>query len=183
MASSKESIIARRYANALFELCKDNAQQDIISRDFAALLQVLDDSQDLRRLLSNPIVNRKLVEDVMGLLLEKLNCDELTVHFIKYLCVNRRLTNVRAIIERFEDKIADSRGIIRAEITSAFLFDDKTKKQTADSLTSVLGDKLDIAYKVNPEILGGIIIRFASKMIDASVGTQLKKIELSMKGN
>ncbi|MEM7072846.1 MAG: ATP synthase F1 subunit delta [Pseudomonadota bacterium] len=182
MAGLAAQKIAERYGQAFFVLCQQHSLQDEIMGDLERIERCHQQSSDLRRLFVNPVIDRTVQRQAVEALIQALSCHKLTRHCISLLAERRRLAIVPAMIEAFRTRRNLAIGILSVEVTTARALDEGKQKQTADMLRPVLGEKIAIRYQVVPEILGGMMVRFASTLIDASTLTQLRKIEHLMKG-
>jgi F-type H+-transporting ATPase subunit delta len=170
--------IASRYAKALFELAKNNNRLDVIEADLAQLMQTISGSKDLREVLSNPVVSKNNIMAVVTSILNKSGANELTVNFLSILVKNGRIKNVAEVVEFYNGLMMQGRGEEIANITSAYPLG---KNQVADIETSLgvsFGKKIKAVVNLDQEILGGVIVRVGSKMLDASIVCQLNKLAM-----
>lgn len=174
--------IAGRYALAVFELAVETNSVDVVGRDFQALNQMLAGSADLARLVKAPVFKREDQAKGMKALLDSAGADALTVRFVLLLCSKRRLFLLPAIIRDYDTLVARAKGEIEAAVTSARPL---TQSQTED-LKRVLKDKLGreplLNADVDPTLLGGLVVKIGSRMIDSSLRSKLNGIRLAMKG-
>lgn len=176
------SITAKRYASALFDLADEQRSFDQVAADLQSLKRMLDDSADLRRLVSSPIMPR--AEQGRGILAiaRQAQVSELTRRFVGVLAENRRLFLLRSIIDAFLAELAKRRGEMTVEVTSAQELDRDQQAALTDTLNRSLGSKVSMDLKVDPSILGGLIVKVGSRLIDSSVKTKLDRLQLAMKG-
>lgn len=174
--------LAGRYATALFELAHGNANPERIESDLAALKAALADSDDLRTLTTSPLVGRDVAARAVAAIAAAMKLDALTTNFLGVLARNRRLAALPAIIRAFTGLAAHHRGEISAEVTAAHPL---TQKQQ-DALRTRLkaGFRRDVALDVSidPAILGGLVVKVGSRMIDSSIRTKLGAMRQAMKG-
>ena len=179
--SSISSGIAQRYATALFDLALEGGALDALEKDADALGAAIDDSEDLRDLLTSPIYGREDSEKGIGALAEKMGLQALTGSTLKLMAQNRRLFVVPALVDALRAKIADHKGEVVAEVISAKPL---TALQTG-KLTSALKASEDQEIKLNvtvdDSIIGGLIVKMGSKMIDTSIRSRLNALKNSMK--
>ena len=177
-----ETGVAPRYASALFELADESGQLDKVARDLRAINTAITDVQDLQRLVRSPVISRREAGAAMGACLENARASELTRNFVGLVASNRRLFALQAMIRAYLDKLSTRRGEVSAEVTSAIKL---TKKQT-DSIASVLkaavGAKVSVDVQIDPSLIGGLIVKVGSRMIDSSIKTKLSKLKLALKG-
>ena len=177
-----ESGLAGRYAAALFELADEGKALDAVAEDLVALQQALDESEDLTRLVRSPVLDRDEQWKAMSALLDKMATNDLTRNFLGVVTANRRLFALSGIIRAYLEELASRRGEVTAEVVSAHPLTDFQIKELEDSLKKALGGKVAIAPRVDISILGGLIVKVGSRMIDSSLRTQLQKLKFAMKG-
>lgn len=174
--------VAGRYASALYELAESDKALDRVADDLRAFSAMCDESEDLARLVVSPVAGRDAQSAAIIALAEKAGFHDLTVKFLGTLARNRRLGAVRRIVAAFLSELAERRGEVTAEVTSATALKPATLDRVRDALASVLGAKVALLPKVDGSIIGGLKVRVGSKMVDASLATKLQKLRLSMKG-
>ena len=175
--------IAGRYATAVFDLAVDTKSLDAVASDFATLKRMMKASPDLARLVRAPVFSRDDQKKGLGAVLDKMGANPLTGRFIALLADKRRLFALTHIIAAFEAMVARQRGEMRAEVTSARAL----KDNEIEELKRVLKDKLKrdplIETHVDPTLLGGLIVKVGSKMIDSSLRTKLDGMRTAMRGH
>ncbi|XDZ65710.1 F0F1 ATP synthase subunit delta [Alphaproteobacteria bacterium LSUCC0684] len=172
-----------RYATALFELADETGRVDAVANDLAALSELLKSSEDLYRLVSSPAIARDDQSRAMTAVLEKAGADDLVQKFIGVVAENGRLFALPAIIDRFMADLAARRGEVSAEVVSAVSLDGKLEKEVKSAVAKVAGsDKISLSMRVDPSLIGGLIVRVGSRMIDTSIKTKLNRLEMTMKG-
>ena len=177
-----QASLAGRYATALFQLARDERQLEAVGDSLASLKQALADSDDLRELTTSPLTRRDdALKGVAGLA-AAMKLDPVTANFLGVLAQNRRLNQLGAIIRNFNLLAALHRGEVTAEVTSAHPLDDGQVAALKANLKARGGSDVAIDAKVDPSILGGIVVRLGSRMIDASIKTKLNNLALAMKG-
>ncbi|TXH37542.1 MAG: F0F1 ATP synthase subunit delta [Rhodospirillaceae bacterium] len=180
--TSEQGGLATRYAAALFELAEGKHQLDAVAADLAALAKMVADSADLKRLINSPVLSRAEQGQAMAAVLKAAGLGELTQKFIGLVAQNRRLFAVPAMIKAFQKMLADKRGEMTAEVTAARPLTDAQQAAVSDAIKRVVGGKVAIDVKVDPSLLGGLIVRIGSRMIDNSLKTKLQKLQFAMKG-
>ena len=174
--------LAGRYASALFDLARDERQIDAVSRSLDALGQALLDSKDFAELIASPLVSRKEAGNALAALASQLNLDPLTGNFVGVLARNGRKNELGAVIRAFKRLAAEHRGETTAEVVTARpLNDDQVAALTAQ-LRARAGRDVAIDATVDPNILGGIVVKLGSQQIDASIRTKLNRLAAAMKG-
>lgn len=174
--------VAGRYASALYELADSEKALDQVAGDLRNLRAMCDDNEDLASLVASPIIGRDAQAAAIVAVAEKAGFHDLTVKFLGTLAKNRRLGAVRGIIKAFLAELARRRGEVTAEVVSATPLSEQHLGRVRDALTSALGATVSLESRVDAALIGGLIVRVGSKMVDASLATKLQKLRLSMKG-
>lgn len=174
--------VAARYALALFELADEQRKLDQVASDLKAVDALLRESVDLRRLIGNPVVSRAESGRAMAALLERLGADDLTRKFMGLISANRRLFALPAIIKSYLAELAQRRGEVTAEVVSARKLSDSQSMALEAALRNAIGGKVALSLAVDPGLIGGLVVKVGSRMIDSSLKTQLQKMKLAMKG-
>jgi F-type H+-transporting ATPase subunit delta len=181
-ASARAHGLAGRYATALFELAAAETAIDTVENGLAAVRGALAESDDLKTLITSPLVDRNAAAKGIAAVARAMKLDPLTGNFLGVLAKNRRLAALPAIIKAYNGLAAQHRGEIAAEVTAAH---ELTAKQR-DALKAKLkaGFKRDVALDlaVDPAILGGLVVKVGSRMIDSSIRTKLGALRQAMKG-
>ncbi len=180
--SARESGLAGRYASALYELAEDAKQLDAAASELRDLKQVIADSEDLTRLIRSPLYGREQQGKAMAAILDKAGVNDLTRRFVLVVAHNRRLFALPQMIDAYLAELARRRGEVAARVTAAH---DLTKTQQSaltDALKKVVGSKVQVELDVDPRLLGGLVVRVGSRMIDSSIRTKLEKLQFAMKG-
>ncbi|WP_164919576.1 F0F1 ATP synthase subunit delta [Hansschlegelia zhihuaiae] len=182
--AGKDTIVsgmAGRYASALFDLAKEENALDAVSKDFDVLSAALAESADLRRLTRSPVFSAEEQEKAISAVMDKLGVKGLTAKFVSLVAVNRRLFALEGMIKGYRALVAADRGAITAEVTVAEDLSKQRRDELAGALKEITGKTVDFDVKVDPKILGGLIVRLGSRMVDASLKTKLNSIKLAMK--
>lgn len=174
--------LAGRYATALFDLAVDGKCIAAVEQSLGTLGRALDESPDLKALTTSPVVERGQARAAVAALATALELDPLTGNFLGVLADNRRLGELRAIIAAFGKLAANHRGEITAEVTSAFPLKDGQLDELKKQLRARMGSDVAISTRVDPSILGGLVVRIGSQMIDSSIRTKLNTLAHAMKG-
>ena len=165
--------LAARYAKALFELAKEKTEIDSTEEDLIALGAMLDGSSELNRLILSPVMSR--VEQGAGL-------GGLTKNFIGLLARNRRLFVLRQIIQSFLDLCASDRENVMAEVISATPLNGSQVSAIANQLSRSVGKNAVVQSRVDEDLLGGLIVKMGSRMVDNSLRSKLERMKLVLKG-
>jgi F-type H+-transporting ATPase subunit delta len=174
--------LAGRYASALFDLARDQRQIETVSASLDTVKATLADSADFKALTTSPLINRTEAGKAIAATAEALALDPLTTRFVGVLAANGRLSQLDAIIRTFARLAAAHRGETTAEVTSAYPLNDDQLAALKANLKARGGKDVAIDAKVDRSILGGIVVRLGSRMIDASIKTKLNNLALAMKG-
>ena len=174
--------VAARYASALYDLADEKGALDAVAGDLAALQQMFDGSDDFRRFIKSPVISRDDQSKGIAALAAKAQLSPLAHKFLGLLAVNRRLFALPGVIAGFRAILADRRGEATAQVTSAAPLSDSQTTALIEALKKAIGRKVDIATKVDPSILGGLIVKVGSRMVDSSLKSKLQRLKLAMKG-
>jgi F-type H+-transporting ATPase subunit delta len=180
--TSLASGLAGRYATALYELADEAKQLDAVAADLARLKTMLEESAELQRLVSSPLISREQQAKAMDALVTQAGIGELTRRFVGTVAGNRRLFALRSIITAFNQMLADRRGELTAEVTSAKPLSTQQVEAVNSALRAAVGRKVTMDLKVDPRLLGGLKVKVGSRLIDASLASKLQRLQLAMKG-
>lgn len=173
---------AQRYAAALYELADEGKVLDRVAGDLRGIAKMLDESADLTRLIRSPILSRDEQGRAIRAVLEKAGADALTMKFLGLVAQNRRLFALPEMIKSYLSTLAQRRGEIAAEVTSAQALTPAQAEAVSAALRQAVGTKVSVETRVDPALLGGMVVRVGSRMVDSSLKTKLQKLELAMKG-
>jgi F-type H+-transporting ATPase subunit delta len=171
-----------RYALALLDLADEKKQLDEVAEDLRGLKALLDESDDLRRVVRSPLYSREQQADAIAAVADRLGVSELTRRFILVVAQNRRLFALDSMINAYLAELARRRGEVQAEVTAARALSDAQLQKLDETLRGVVGGKVDIDVTVDPSLIGGLIVKVGSRMIDNSLRTKLQRLQLAMKG-
>jgi F-type H+-transporting ATPase subunit delta len=174
--------LAGRYASALFDLARDERHIDAVSRSLDALNQALLDSKDFAELVASPLVSREAAGKAFAALAPQLQLDGTTTNFLGVLARNGRKKELRAVIRAFRRLAADHRGETTAEVVTAQALKDDQVAALKQQLRARAGRDVTMDVSVDSNILGGIVVKLGSQMIDASIRTKLNRLAQAMKG-
>ena len=177
-----QASLAGRYAMALFELARDERQLEAVGASLGALKRALRESDDLRELVSSPLVGREESSRTIGATAEAMGLDPITKNFVGVLARNRRLSQLQNVIRAFDMLAAHHRGEVTAEVVSAHPLDDGQVAALKANLKDRLGRDVAVDLTVDPTILGGLVVKVGSQMIDGSIRTKLNNLAHAMKG-
>jgi F-type H+-transporting ATPase subunit delta len=181
-SSADASGLAGRYAAAMFELAEDRDALDAVAGDLGNLNSLLAESGDLRRLIRSPVLSREDQGRAITALAERAGFERLTVQFLGLLAQKRRLFVLPEIIAAYQAMLARHKGEVSAELVSAVPLSEDQARTVQERLRTALGQSVTLSRAVDPSLLGGLVVRLGSRMIDASLRTKLQRLELAMKG-
>jgi F-type H+-transporting ATPase subunit delta len=166
----------------LLDLADEQKALDQVADDLKALRSLIAESEDLRRLLGSPVFSREEQRKAMTALMEKVETGELTHRFVLVVADNHRLFALPAMIEAYLSELAQRRGEITAEVTAARNLSDTQQAALLEALRTAVGSKVQIDLKVDPALIGGLVVKVGSRMIDSSLRSKLQRLQLAMKG-
>ena len=184
MASEARGVsgVAERYAAALFELADERRLLDAVAGDLAELRTMLRESPDLGRLLRSPVLARSEQARAIAALAERAGLTPLTRDFLGIVARNRRLFAVPAMIEAYLARLAERRGEVTAEVTAAQPLSEAQHAALLDQLRRAMGRRVAVDIRVDPALLGGMVVKVGSRMIDGSLSSKLRRLQMAMKG-
>jgi F-type H+-transporting ATPase subunit delta len=174
--------MAGRYATALFELARDNKAVDAVKKDLDQFDALANGSADLNRLVRSPVFGADEQLKALSAILAKAGITGLAANFLRVITTNRRLFAVRDMIRAYRALVARHKGEVTAQVTVAEKLNDKNLDALKSALKSVTGGKdIDLEVEVDPAIIGGLIVKVGSRMVDSSLRTKLNSIKFAMK--
>jgi len=174
--------LAGRYASALFDLARDQRQIESVGKSLDAIGQALLDSKDFKELVASPLVSREEAGKAFAALAPQLKVDPITANFLGVLARNGRKGELLNVIRAYRRLAAEHRGETTAEVVTARPLNDNQLAQLRQQLRSRAGREVNIDTSVDPNILGGIVVKLGSQQIDASIRTKLNRLAAAMKG-
>ncbi|HTV71936.1 MAG TPA: F0F1 ATP synthase subunit delta [Rhizobiaceae bacterium] len=183
MAAEDPSVsgVSGRYATALFELARDERAIDAVRADLDKFDAMLNDSADLKRLVRSPVFAADTQLKALSAVLEKAGITGISANFLKVLASNRRLFSVADVIRAFRALVAKFKGEASADVTVAEPLSDKNLDALKTALKAVSGKDVTLHVKVDPSIIGGLVVKLGSRMVDSSLRTKLNSIKHAMK--
>jgi len=173
--------VAGRYALALFELARDEDALAEVEQDLAKFAEALEQVPDLRRLVKSPIFSAEDQQRALSAVLEALKIGRLTANFLKLAARNRRLFAVPDMIGAFRALLARHRGQASAHVTSATALEEGQVRALQQALAATLGKDVQLTQGVDASLLGGLIVKVGSRMVDTSLRTKLNSLKHAMK--
>jgi F-type H+-transporting ATPase subunit delta len=173
--------MAGRYATALFELALDNKAVDAVKADLDRFDALVGESADLARLVRSPVFGADEQTKALTAVLDKAGIGGLTAQFLKLVVAKRRLFAIREMIRGYRAKVARHHGEVTAQVTVAETLSETHRAAITDALKSVTGKDVGLDVKVDPAIIGGLVVKLGSRMVDSSLRTKLNSIKHAMK--
>ena len=174
--------LAGRYAAALFELADEAKQLDVVAEDLRSLSRMIEESGDLARLIYSPVLARDEQGGALAAIMEKAGISALTQQFVGVVVANRRLFVLADMIRAYLAELAARRGEITAEVVSAKVLTEKQTQALIDGLKRAVGTAVSLESRIDPGLLGGLVVKLGSRMVDSSLRTKLQRLRLAMKG-
>ena len=173
--------MAGRYATALFELALETKALDQVKADLDKFAAMIGESADLSRLVRSPVFSAEEQTRALDAILKKAQIGGIAAKFLNVITANRRLFAVGEMIRSFRAMVAKHKGEVTAEVTVAEKLSDDHLNALKGALKSVTGKDVDLAVRTDPAIIGGLIVKLGSRMIDSSLRTKLNSIKYAMK--
>ena len=173
--------VAGRYASALFDLAKDTNSVATVEADLVKFGGLLDQSEDLRSMVRSPVISAAEQGKALAAIAAKAGISGITANFLALVARNKRLFVVADMIKNFRALAAKSRNEVMAEVTSAMPLTDAQLAALKDTLKSTADSTIVLATKVDPSLLGGLIVKIGSRMIDSSLKTKLAGLSIALK--
>jgi F-type H+-transporting ATPase subunit delta len=173
--------MAGRYANALFELALEQKSIDPVRADLDRFDALIASSPDLDRLVRSPVFTAEEQAKALSAVLNKAEIGGLAAKFLKLVASNRRLFAARDMVRAFRALVATHKGEATAQVTVAEKLGDKHLDALKGALKGVTGKDVDLDVKIDPAIIGGLIVKLGSRMVDTSLKTKLNSIKHAMK--
>lgn len=180
-SASISADIAGRYAQALFDLVKETGGIDALSAQVDDLGNALTESKDLRDLIVSPIFTRAQQESAIAALAQKMGLSPAVASTLRLMAQNRRLFALPQLINRLRNLIADERGEVTADVVSAQALSADQQKRLSETLASKTGKKVKLNARVDETLIGGMIVKLGSQMIDSSIRSKLTSLQNAMK--
>jgi F-type H+-transporting ATPase subunit delta len=177
-----EAGLAGRYALAVFELAQEEREVETVAADFATLKQLMAESPELTRLIRAPVFSREEQAAGMNGVLHRMEAAGLTRRFILLLASKRRLFALADIVRAYSSLVAKQKGEMSAQVTSARPLSESETAELKSILRSKLSKDVNLETRVDPSLLGGLIVKVGSRMIDSSLRTKLNGLRMAMRG-
>ena len=174
--------VAGRYASALFDLASDSGKVADVETDLVTFQGLLDQSPDLVRLVRSPVIASDDQSKAIAAILDKARIGGLAANFLKLVTSNRRLFSIQDIIKAYRALAARSRGEVAAEVTSAVPLNNEQTAALKETLKASVGKDVTLQARVDPGLLGGLVVKVGSRMIDSSLKTKLQNLKVVLTG-
>ena len=181
MAETYSGGIAERYAKAAFEIAREEGALDALERDGATLAEALVGSADLRELTRSPIYSREDQERAIGALAERMGLGATLANTLRLMATKRRLFVLREFLGDVRAMIASHRGVVTAEVVSARPLGEAQAERLARTLRESVGRDVRIEARTDESLIGGLVVRVGSKMIDTSIRSRLQALETTLR--
>jgi F-type H+-transporting ATPase subunit delta len=173
--------VAGRYALALFDLARDEKALDIVMKGLDSFEELLRESPDLQRLVKSPVYSSEEQVRAIGAVLDRAGISGLTANFIRLVASRRRLFALPGMIAAHRGMLARSKGVVSAEVRLAEEPSPRVMEDIKTALRAMTSSEVDIKVKIDPALIGGLVVQVGSRMIDASLRTKLNSIRIAMK--
>jgi len=170
-------LLAKRYAQALFDLALETKTVDQTARDMSLVKVVLEENRDLRKIMANPVMDApiklRLVNAIFG---EKKSISELSLRFLQLIVRKRRESYLEGICEAFEAIFYDYKNLVRAEVITAYPINDEIRKEMIERLSAFTHKDIELKETTNEDIIGGFVLRVEDYQYDASIVNEMRKL-------
>ena len=173
--------IANRYATALFELAKEDDKMSVLESDIDAIDAGLTDSEDLRALIASPIYTREEQGAGIAAVAAKMGLSNTVSNTLALMASKRRLFVLPQLVRELRALIAEAKGEVTAEVTAATALSDAQQTKLAETLKASVGKEIKIKMAVDEALIGGLVVKVGSKMIDTSIRSKLAALQNTMK--
>ncbi|MFQ5563653.1 MAG: F0F1 ATP synthase subunit delta [Parvularculaceae bacterium] len=175
------SSVAERYAAALFDLASEADKTEAVEADLKTLQAAIDAAPEFAKFLRSPVYGGEDRRRAVGAVADKADLSALTKNFLGLVARNRRLFALEDMIRAFQRLLADHRGEISAEVVSAAPLNEDQMRRLRSEIESVVGKAVNLKMRADPDLLGGMIVKVGSRMIDSSLRAKLARLKSVMK--
>lgn len=179
--ASISSGIAKRYATAIFEIAQEDGSLDRIAEDARTIRSALDESDAFRDLINSPIYSREAQEAGIAALAERMELSDTVRNTLRLMATKRRLFVLPALVDALQRMIAEARGEVSADVTSARPLGDDQRSRLSETLKSAMGRDVALNASVDEGLIGGLVVKVGSRMIDTSIRSKLNALRNTMK--
>lgn len=181
VVSGDAAVVARRYASALYALADEQKQLDAVAADMRALQVLVRDSAEFRAVAAHPRLKRADLVTIVAKVAESAKLNKLTANFLGLLAHNRRLDGLLAMAQSFLAEFAQRRGEYSADVRTAHPLSAEQQETLVASLCALAGGKVHVNMREDKALLGGLVVKLGSRLIDASVKGKLERLERQLK--
>ena len=174
--------VAGRYAAALFDLAKDSSKITEVEADLVKFQGLLDESEDFKNMVRSPVLAAVDQSRALDAVITKAGIGGLAANFFKLIAANRRLFAAQDMIKAFRALAAKARGEVTAEVTSAVALNAAQTAELKQTLKATVGKDVTLNARIDPSLLGGLIVKVGSRMIDSSLRTKLQNLKVQLSG-
>ncbi len=178
---SSTSGVSGRYAQALFELAQEAGSVDAVGRDLVKLETVIKASADLRRVMTSPVIAQSDQKSAIAAIVQKAGIKGLLANFIHFIASKRRLEALEGVVVGFRQLQAKANNTHAAQIVSAQELSNSQLSEIRKTLEVYAGGQVNLDASVDAGIIGGLIVKLGSRMVDASLKTKLNSLRIAMK--
>lgn len=172
--------VARRYATALADVVLKSGETETVRSEIDSWQQMITSNAELENVLRNPVVPRLRKEKMLESLLERTRPSKTTANFLRILLENGRLADIGPINERFAQVLEERSGTVSAEIISSRDLSDGERAELRSNLEKLTGKKVNPTFRLDPDLIGGVVTRIGSTVYDGSVKTQLENLKAEL---
>jgi F-type H+-transporting ATPase subunit delta len=174
--------VAGRYASALYDLASEQRAADAVAASLASFLALVNENKDIERLIKSPVLSAQEQVNALDAVLSEANISGVAANFIRLVAAKRRLFFLPQMIAAYQRLHDAAKGVVRADVTVASPLKDEHRAALNHVLTEVTGQKtVDMNVMIDPSIIGGLVVKVGSRMVDSSVKTKLNSIRTRMK--
>jgi F-type H+-transporting ATPase subunit delta len=173
--------IASRYATAIFELARDGGALSALDADIEALSGALTDSEDFRSLIRSPIYSREEQGQAVSALADKMGLSDILKNTLGLMAAKRRLFVLPQLVAELSRLMAEEKGEVTAEVASATALSDAQVSKLSETLKARVGKDVKIKSTVDESLIGGLVVKVGSRMIDTSIRSKLAALQNTMK--
>lgn len=170
-----------RYATAFFDLAVESDQLQQVETDLRSFSELLNQSKDLQQLVRSPVFSAEDQKNALSAILKLIGYAPLTCNFLELVAKNRRLFAIQGMVDGFIALLADHRGEVTADVTSANALSESQLSSLKEALKSAIGRDVLVKTSVDASVLGGLVVKVGSRMIDGSLRTKLNNLKIAMK--
>ncbi|MBI1393275.1 MAG: F0F1 ATP synthase subunit delta [Alphaproteobacteria bacterium] len=181
LSGPRLSAAALRYADAIFDLAVEQGAVEVVEDDFRSLKSMVAGGGDFRGFLKSPVYDAEDKAAAIAAVAERAGLSQLTSNFLKLVARNRRLFALEEMVAAFFARLSDYRGEVAAEAISAAPLNDDQAKRLRGEIERYVGKAVNLSTSVDPDLLGGIVVKVGSTMVDSSLRSKLNRLKTKLK--